>query len=435
MIGLVAVGLVTIFIAESANARAIYYRRSVDVTVTGDQAGDTFVTDIFGLPANGDVGCGLIKGDVYCLDNDAENDKACDMATGYSAALVLGADLDLIKPKTKPYRWTDSDLNSDISDFGQRRQLRVMEELALSEDPDIFTITLAAGETDNKAGIHAISNDVVAYWKESSADSVDAALRRFVGDWKESYGEFIPDDGFGINSEQYLQGLPGLGVTPITGSKLEKLEGHIVCWVVHSDQINGDDLHGKYRGTFAGKVISTTNSSVTIETLDSDDVCNLTLYNDINTVPGEVFENTGCTKYDDVEVFAPAPCSGVTYVDDAFPEKSGTISCGDRVCKGTVELELDLENDANGDLLCPNGTFKKFIPKNLGVGDYADYAYIGVVTSDNTALDELVICGDDVPGGAEGVEYMRYGCVPLEDVLDPAVIPDCCSCVEWGQEP
>ena len=45
-------------------------------------------------------------------------------------------------------------------------------------------------------------------------------------------------------------------------------------------------------------------------------------------------------------------------------------------------------------------------------------------------LDNLVICGDDVPGGVEGVEYSRYGCVPFE-----GVIPECCTCSEWVQEP
>ena len=90
MIGLLALGLVTIFIAEAANAWSIRLRRSVAVTVVGEEVediGSEFTTDIFGLPADDTYGCGEVLGDVYC--SDVENDiTVCDYSTGYSAALV-----------------------------------------------------------------------------------------------------------------------------------------------------------------------------------------------------------------------------------------------------------------------------------------------------------------------------------------------------------
>jgi hypothetical protein len=250
-----------------------------------------------------------------------------------------------------------------------------------------------------------------------------------VGEWVAAAGKFIPYEGFGINGDQYLQNLPGL--TQIWGANLANLVGHIACIATHFDQVKGDDLHGKYRGLFAAKFLSATNSSVTIEALDSDDVCNLSLYNGIN---GTETEQEVC-KVIDAVVFAPAPCDAAEESVDAFiPERDGEIELIGSVYKDTVEVELDA---TTGQTFCPGGyTFRKFIPKNRGgTGIYADWAFIGTVVSDNPDLVEQVICGDGVPGGVDGVEYSRYGCVPLEDELDPAVIPDCCKCSEWVQEP
>ena len=219
MIGLVAVGVVGLFIAETANAWT-RYRRSVAVTVYDSLAGASFDSDIFGLPAEGDFGCGEIKGDVYCSDRGAEGDTACNFLTGYSAALVLIADGDLIKPRARPYNWSHSQLNSDLSDFGQRTQLRVMQALAGETDPDptkypdTFVIELPTGKTDNKAGIYAIHDDTVNYWREPPfTGSDDAALRRFIGTEGTGGPPLTPDCGFGIScpgisTDQYLQSIP-----------------------------------------------------------------------------------------------------------------------------------------------------------------------------------------------------------------------------------
>jgi hypothetical protein len=170
-----------------------------------------------------------------------------------------------------------------------------------------------------------------------------------------------------------------------------------------------------------------------MEVMDSDEVCNLTLDNDY-MAPAEPLDPNGCTVKPDQTVFAPAPCDQVTYNSDAFAAQTGTLICDDTVCKGTAEVELD---STIGQELCPdNTTFKKFIPKDFGVGTYAGYAFIGTVESTaNPDLNDLVICGETVPGGTPGVEYSRYGCVPLKSVLDPAVIPDCCGCSSWVQQP
>ena len=437
MIGLLALSLTAIWVSEASALLAIRKRASTRVTVIGGQGGDTFVTDLFGLPKGGDgLGCGQIKGDVYCLEANADAD-ACDKATGYSTALVLTTDTDFIKPKTKPYRWTDYDLNADIADFGQRKQLRVMEQLSSSEDPDVFTIKLPVGGDINKAGIHALSTALINYWKSvTGATTVSDALRSYVGK-PNANGILIPDDGFGTNTDNYLQGLPEGSVIPLYGNELQKLKDHVVCFVSNTANIGGEDLHGKYYGTWAAKVLAVAadNLSLTMEVMDSDEVCRLTLDNDYTATP-EPENPTGCTKVPDQLVFAPAPCDYVPYNDDAdaYPAQSGTIYCDDVLCKGTAEVEL---KNTIGQGFCPAGTtFKKFIPKDYGVGTYAGYAFIGTVDSaTNPALKDLVICGETVPGGGQGVEYSRYGCVPLGDVLDPAVIPDCCGCSSWVQQP
>jgi hypothetical protein len=417
----------------------LFNKWSVGVTVICDECtaeGDTFVADIFGLPADEGVdNCGTVKGDLYCTLSGYPADS-CALETGFSDALVLAADLNLIKPKTKPYKWTDYEVNSDLAAKGFRGQLRIFANTyAISNDPAVFTIELPTGESFNKAGIIGISQATVDYWKTVGPTYSDdnAALRAFVGDWDGNL--FIPHDGFGINGEQFLKNLPSL--IQIWGADHQALVGHQACIVVHTDNLLGDDFVGNFRGTIGARFLSATDSSVTFEALDADEICNLHLTNDIAGITTAAVANTtasGCYVAEDV-VFAPAPCDAVTYTDDAFPAQEGTISNISGVFKDTAEVELDT---AFAD--CPAGaTLYKFMPKDRGTGTYADWAFIGTIESgelnDELDLDVKVICGETIPGGIPGVEYSRYGCVPLGDVLDPAVIPDCCGCSEWVQEP
>jgi hypothetical protein len=230
-------------------------------------------------------------------------------------------------------------------------------------------------------------------------------------------------------------GLPSGSVIPLYGKELKNIEGHVVCFVSNTANVGGEDLHGKYYGTFAAKVLGVADdySEITMEVMDADDVCNLTLDNDYKAIPQAPVD--GCTKVPDKLVFAPASCEPqVTYVDDAFSAVQGAIDCSSGVCKGTAEIELD---ETAGQELCPsNTTFKKFIPKNFGEGTYGGYAFIGTVEpfGSTTLVGDQVICSDFGTGGDTNVEYSRYQCVPLEDVLDPAVIPDCCGCGSWVQK-
>ena len=77
MIGLVAVGLVSIFIAEAANALVFSRRRSVGVIAKfgsdTDLTGATFNARIFGLPADADGRCGEIKGTSYCAQDGEDS--------------------------------------------------------------------------------------------------------------------------------------------------------------------------------------------------------------------------------------------------------------------------------------------------------------------------------------------------------------------------
>jgi len=413
MIGLFALSLAAIWLSE-ANAQNPRRRRSVGVSVYGVNPGDknaTFVTGVFGLPADGGSDCGEVRGELYCAQSPDLNDiLACDKATGDSAARVIAIDKDSITWDVPPNYFTKWELNFDIKDFGQREQLRGFETRARSTDPAVFTINLPTGASKKKAGFYAITD--LSRWNKCGTLTDDQALRRFVGSWNAEQGKFIPDKGFGINGEEYLKKVPG--IEPLWGTDLDDLEGETICAAVHFDQIKGDTLHGKYLGLVAFKVLSRTDQLLKIEVLDADDVCGLPLYIGEAT---EAMAGGECLVADaTVEpavVFAPAFSDGDLVVGEGkFPAVQGTLSdCSGGECKGTVEVLLD---SYAGQRLCdekfgPGRFFVDFIPINRGGdGVYADYAFTGKVESPgHSGLEDTVICGEGVEGGSQ------YTCVPF----------------------
>jgi len=444
MIGVFALSLAALWVSQS-NAFTLNSKwRSVIISVIGGTDGNEFTADIFGLP-DGGFGCGAIKGDVYCLDALPLDPDACNKSSAYSSALVLVTDIDWIKPKTAPYYWTDAELNSDLVDFAQRRQLRVMARLAASSDSTEFIVNdLPQGTNLNKVGIHALSAGVVAFWKtvNTPVDSDSDALHKFVGTDPTDSGILTPESGFGIDNDNYLESgaLPDTGIIPIYGDTLAELEGQVVCFVSHKDDIRGDDLHGKYRGIFAGRVLETTRTSVTFEVLDADAICKGPLYYDYMNPP-PVTVVSGCTKSEDRYIYSPAPCPDGNFAVDAYDETLGTIHCDDDIgfCKGEVELEpkTTVTKDIFGVDLCTGGSsLAKFIPKDLGGdSDFSHNAFIGVVKSaDNPDLDTQAVCSNiyaDINGTPEVLQH--YDCTPLEDTDPVVAIPDCCECVSYTQ--
>ena len=440
MIGLMAVGLVTIFIAEVAHARGSRLRRSVEVIVVGESAnsGHTFLTGIFGLPADENGSCGHVRGEVYCAADDSpEAGLACDISTGDSAALVVVLDKDALAPAIPPNNFTEYEVNFDIKDFGQREQLREFLERAYSSDSSSFIIDLPVGKNINKAGWHLITD--ISGWNEGDTISDDAALRKYVGDWDPLLGKFIPWDGFGINGEQELN-RDDVVVESLWGDDFDYIVGKTVCAAVHHDQVKGDNLKGNYLGLAAFKVrsISPSGKYLEIEILDADAVCGLPLYNNIlETVAGG--DNT-CQMYEG-EVFAPASVDGSFLKNQGtFPVQKGTITYSDGLYTGTVEVKLKYaEGQALCNYLVPGTHFHKFIPINRGPSDsgstYENYSFTGRIESaDDSALNDKVICRE---GGAEGEGFSRYICVPVGNVLDPyenpTTIPECKECVDWDQ--
>jgi hypothetical protein len=441
MIGLVAVGLVTIFIAETANAAyPSRLRRSVEVIIVGesDDAGKTFLTGVFGLPADEAGYCGHVRGEVYCAANGTEEAKlACEIGSGDSAALVVVLDKDALAPGIPPNNFTEYEVNFDIKEFGQREQLREFLARAYSSDSNLFIIDLPVGKNINKAGWHMITD--ISGWNEGGTISDDAALRKYVGYWDDGLGKFVTADGFGNNGEEELN-RDDVVVEPIWGDDFDDIVGKTVCATVHHDEVKGDNLKGNYLGLVAFKLrsISASGKYAEIEILDADNVCGLPLYNNIE----ETVEVDNPCKMAEGEVFAPGGVDGaIVEGEGTFDVKEGTITCSGDLCTGTAEVKLDSdEGQALCNYLFPGaGTvFYKFVPITRGPADstYGDYSFTGRIEStDDPTLNDKVICRE---GGAEGVGFSRYICVPIENVLDPdgnpTTIPECKECVQWEQE-
>ncbi|MCP4625970.1 MAG: VWA domain-containing protein [bacterium] len=418
MIGLVAVGLVAIFIAETANARTIRRRRSVEVSHQSYNLGDlgaSFVTGVFGLPDD----C-KVKGRLYCAASTEPADHLeCAKTTGDSAARVMVIDKDSIKANVPPNYFPPEEVNLDIKDFGQREQLRGFERRALSTDPAVFIITLPTGKSKKKAGFHAITD--LSKWNEGGTLSEDAALRRFVGTWDALQGKYIPDDGFGINGKKYIHKVPG--IEPIWGEDFDSLVGETICGVVKHAQVKGNPVHGKYLGLVGLKILSRSGSSVEVEVLDADDVCGLPLYIERSTV---VESSGSCFVEPVAEVFAPAPSDGIVVPGEGtFEAARGYLTdCSSGVyCKGSIEVFL---KDSVGQELCdqygpPGSDFHDFIPIDRdpgGSGAYAGNAYFGTLEfpeSGGLAYD-TEICSQGAAGGS------KYAC---EEFTDPIPIPTC----------
>ncbi|MBW1790460.1 MAG: hypothetical protein JRK53_28275, partial [Deltaproteobacteria bacterium] len=179
MIGLFALSLAAIWVSE-ANAYSSRRRRSVGVTVIGGQGGDTFVTGVFGLPADEGGNCGEVRGELYCAENGSDEARQdCNIATGDSAALVVVLDKDAISAGIPPNHFTEEEVNFYIKAFGQREQLRGFATRAFSPDPAVFIIDLPAGKNSKTAGWHLITD--LSTWNEGDSLTDDEALRRFVG--------------------------------------------------------------------------------------------------------------------------------------------------------------------------------------------------------------------------------------------------------------
>jgi hypothetical protein len=425
-IAFVVVGLVTIFIAEAANARAIRLRRSVGVTLYSNSPG-TFVTSIFGFPGDDSYQCGEVLGELYCAKDGTEEARlACDIATGDSAARVLVLDKEAIRDGVPPNYFTKDEINFYIKDRGQREQLKGFETRAGSADPAVFVISLPTGKKNN-AGFHALTDESLADWKDCDEGicSDNEALRRFIGEWDSAAGKFIPDDGFGINGEKFIHKVPG--VEPLFGPDLDGLVGGTICAVVKHSQVKGNALKGPYLGLAAFKVLSRSGSLLEVEVLDADDVCGLPLYIKTPLVgaggaggEGQCLVSDAATDVDTAFVFAPAfPDGELRAGEGKFPAVPGTLEWDGTQWKQTVEITLDA---TVGQALCeeaypgnPDVTFVDFIPVNRGSGDFEGYAFIGLTESENEDVADLKKCKEGVEGGS------RYNCE--EDYMDE--IPTC----------
>ena len=459
MIGLVAVGLAVILTAEAAHAYSVARRRSVGVTVTFGSDTDltndgfNFAARVFGLPADDGGRCGEVKGELYCGTGGFEAAiRACNIATGDSAAIVLALDKDTIAPGSLyfykdsgvPHYFTAEEVNFDVQGFGQRLELRYFASRATLNNPGI--ISLPIGDGLKTAGIHQIEDP-------------NFLLRDYVGTWDATDGKFLPSDGYGINGENFISKVP---VKPLWGTDLDPIVGKTVCAAVHHDQIKGDTLKGNYLGLAAFKVLSRSESFIEVEIMDAFDVCGGLLYNETELVVGSAGECKPVVK--DV-VWAPAPyTSGGVLDPDTFPEVKGLISCSLNVlneeypgaggkteafayvCKGTAEVVLNTLNGIGQDLcdkLWPDDItyFTDFIPTNRGGGgDYAEWAFTLRVTPDSNlpVSEQERICGD---GEVEGVDYTklsRYGCldlVRLKTDNSNSLADDIFTCYGCGQAP
>jgi len=433
MIGLFALSLAAIWISEANAVTRSIRRRSVGFTVQFqsevDRTGEYFGVGIFGLPAeNIGCGCGEVRGNLYCPEDDTpEALLACKAATGDSAALVVALDPDAI-----PASFSKEDFNFFLLDFGQRQELLFFES---NFTPGSFnTISLPAG-TRKKPGWHVITD-------------TNFSLRDYVGTWDTAEGKFIPAEGYGTNGEENIQ---NVSLDSYYDKNISNLEEKTICALWHHDQIKGDTLHGNYYGVAAFKTHHYDESSNTmeVEILNAYDVCGGLLYNDPDA--GEAETEYECNVAKDV-VFAPAPftCNDSTILEKGtFPEAGAEINChwdenlSKYKCIATGEVQLD---QSTGEQLCEEkfGTpyFGTFIPINNGCGDYAFTGYVDYLgdcnpnpqgNGDNTCtpinipeLTDTIKCGDFLDN--QGDPFAQYGCVSiLRNQL-----PDCFGC---GQLP
>ena len=100
-----------------------------------------------------------------------------------------------------------------------------------------WVIDLPAGTKKNRAGWHFI-------------DDPNFDLEKYRGTWNSALGKFIPADGYGINGEEYLQGVP---LDSKYGNQLSAIDGKVICAFWHHDQVQwqGDSLQGTYYGISA----------------------------------------------------------------------------------------------------------------------------------------------------------------------------------------
>jgi len=445
MIGLVAVGVVAIFIAETANATVSRRRRSVGVyfeyTIeTGpSHDGHYFTTGVYGPPAQEgtdcSTGCGQVWGELYCApppiegDTTGANITACEAATGGSAALVA-----VLDPDALPDFFTPDDYNFGVKAFGQRLELSYF----VANEGD--TISLPAGNKKNDAGFFFIADP-------------EFSLRDFVGTvvgWDADLEKFIPTDGYGINGEQFLQDVPLEGKY---GDGLGIIDGKLICAVWRHDQVKwqGDSLKGNQYGLAAFyATYNAVDKTVEARIMDVYDVCGGLLYNDVEAGVADADQNTyECGVVEEV-VFAPAPYEegGITLEEDAFREKVGTITCNDTAypysCRGSAEVEL---NPTYGQNLCDkhydDSTYVDFIPIDNECGTYAFTGYAryygncepgapGCNPLSNSFVNDEVICSEDPTGQGDGSIFLQYECLGLETFTPPIEFP---TCVGLGQAP
>ena len=438
MIGLVAVGVVVIFIAEAANATPSRRRRSVGVSFefpsNTDLTGHYYATGVYGLEAKDceadSTRCGEIRGTLYCAEADNYAAKsACYAESGVDRALVA-----VLDPNAIPDFFTPEDHNFPYKAQGQRLELYYFDQNGPPGDTN-HVIDIPAAKKRNRAGWHFIADP-------------GFDLESYRGTWDGGLGNFIPADGYGINGEQNLEGVP---LVSKYGADLASIDGKVICAVWHHDQVKwqGDSLKGNYYGlgAFFASYDEVSNT-VTARLMDAKEVCGGQLYNDVNAGVAESDDSYQCQTTEDV-VFAPAPyytSGGITLEVDAFPEVVETITCdpvGDGYnCWGVAEINLD---PVTGQDLCekhfkddyPDISFVDFFPINNEC-DEAFYGYVeyyGTCNPENpictpTTLLEVtdkVYCSEEFVAGGGSDKFLLYDC--SDTTADPA------DCVGLGQSP
>lgn len=178
---------------------------------------------------------GLALGIMACETDD--DPRPVETDNDYAVFLLI--DEESIDNDTEPNNFTSSEVNDDLSEIGQRRQLRYFEANEGRE------ITLYTGQVGDE-GWYAVKT-VPNTWIE--AGPTDNGLRNFLAP-----GPGLGASGSSDDRDALLDDVPG--ITPLRATGLAMLEGQTVFAVVYDSDIsiNYSPLRGNLQGENLGVV-------------------------------------------------------------------------------------------------------------------------------------------------------------------------------------
>lgn len=156
-----------------------------------------------------------------------------------SGAVVLVIDEESIDNGNPPNNFSETDVNDQIADIGQRAVLRYFRD-NVGRTIDLFT-----GQVGDE-GWHALKT-IPSSWR--SAGPTSNGTRNYLAAGP-GLGAPVPDD----DREVLLEPVPD--VTPLRAAGLASLVGRTVCAVVHDSDvsINYSPLVGNLQGQYLGRV-------------------------------------------------------------------------------------------------------------------------------------------------------------------------------------